>query len=95
MSSYFANSDRTKVPPSVSNVSVSTSLLTTRRSFLVPEMAWPAGRVDMPGTEDAGATATGIVVLGTEADPDTEGVITGDLVLCVADDGKKVGFCPL
>jgi len=47
----------------------------------------------MPGTEDA--DATGVVVLGTAADPDTDDATTGDLVLCVADEGKKVGFCPL
>ncbi len=46
---------------------------------------------DMPGTAEAETTGAGIAVFAAEAEP----VVTGALALCVADDGKKVGFWPL
>ena len=49
----------------------------------------------MPGTEEAVATVAGIAVLGADAELDIAGVFTGALALCVADDGKNVGFWPL
>ena len=95
MSAYFVNTEPTSAPPSVSKLSVNTSLLMTMRSFLTA--AAGASALGVAGIAlGTAAAATGADVPGTAATPAgtlLAGVVAtaGGLAAVVAG-GKNVGF---
>ena len=83
MSEYLRNSERTREPPSVSNVSFKTSVFTSNRS---PATAGATGT--------AGAAPAGAVAAGTKTSVLPAGAAAAGAVV-LAGLGKKVALLPL